>query len=211
MLSMTLLKFFGRKISSCGLFALSGFFLLSLIVLPRGQLFKLCIFSNISHLWSLFRFVSQIICIWLWLLLWLADSELPPFIRLLHVSCWHFHLLQLQVCTIFISVILFVLVVHTAEMFPTSIRNSALGTSSTSSHVGSIMAPYVVDFLVCCILINIYIDIIEYDFQLFVIVCAIAGTLGMVHSDYYLRCIDCNRWHAVSYASRNENQRYERP
>lgn len=37
-LSMTLLKFFGRKISSCGLFAMSGFFLLSLIVLPRGLL-----------------------------------------------------------------------------------------------------------------------------------------------------------------------------
>lgn len=35
-LSMTLLNFFGRKISSCGLFALSGFFLLSLIVIPRG-------------------------------------------------------------------------------------------------------------------------------------------------------------------------------
>lgn len=36
-LSMTLLKFFGRKISSCGLFALSGFFLLSLIIIPRGN------------------------------------------------------------------------------------------------------------------------------------------------------------------------------
>lgn len=38
-LSMTLLNFFGRKISSCGLFALSGFFLLSLIVIPRGKRF----------------------------------------------------------------------------------------------------------------------------------------------------------------------------
>lgn len=50
-----------------------------------------------------------------------------------------------------ITAVYSVVTLHTAEMFPTNIRNSALGTSSTSSHVGSIMAPYVVDFLVCVI------------------------------------------------------------
>lgn len=47
-----------------------------------------------------------------------------------------------------ITAVYSIVTLHTAEMFPTNIRNSALGTSSTSSHVGSILAPYVVDFLV---------------------------------------------------------------
>lgn len=47
-----------------------------------------------------------------------------------------------------ISAVYSIVTLHTAEMFPTEIRNSALGTSSTMSHVGSIAAPYVVDFLV---------------------------------------------------------------
>lgn len=47
-----------------------------------------------------------------------------------------------------ISAVYAIVTLHTAEMFPTEIRNSALGTSSTMSHVGSIAAPYVVDFLV---------------------------------------------------------------
>ena len=37
-LSIILLRFFGRKVSSCGLFAMSGIFLLSLLVVPRGKL-----------------------------------------------------------------------------------------------------------------------------------------------------------------------------
>lgn len=37
-LSIILLNFFGRKMSSCGLFGLSGFFLLSLIFVPRGKM-----------------------------------------------------------------------------------------------------------------------------------------------------------------------------
>lgn len=41
-----------------------------------------------------------------------------------------------------------VMTLHTAEMFPTEIRNSALGISSTCAHVGGIAAPYVVDILV---------------------------------------------------------------
>lgn len=41
-----------------------------------------------------------------------------------------------------------VLTLHTAEMFPTEIRNSVLGISSTCAHVGGICAPYIVDLLV---------------------------------------------------------------
>lgn len=36
-LSIVLLNFFGRKMSSCGLFGLSGIFLLSLCFVPRGN------------------------------------------------------------------------------------------------------------------------------------------------------------------------------
>lgn len=41
-----------------------------------------------------------------------------------------------------------IVTLYTAELFPTEIRNSALGTCSTLAHVGSMSAPYVVDILV---------------------------------------------------------------
>jgi hypothetical protein len=41
-----------------------------------------------------------------------------------------------------------VIILHTAELFPTVNRNTAVGTSSTMSHVGSLVAPYIVDLLV---------------------------------------------------------------
>lgn len=47
-----------------------------------------------------------------------------------------------------ITAVYAIVTLHTAEMFPTEIRNSALGTSSMCAHVGSIAAPYIVDFLV---------------------------------------------------------------
>lgn len=47
-----------------------------------------------------------------------------------------------------ISAVYIVVILHTAELFPTEVRNSSIGTSSTMSHIGSISAPYVVDFLV---------------------------------------------------------------
>jgi MFS family permease len=41
-----------------------------------------------------------------------------------------------------------VIILYTAELFPTVNRNIAVGTSSTMSHVGSLSAPYIVDLLV---------------------------------------------------------------
>ncbi|XP_055903956.1 organic cation transporter protein [Eupeodes corollae] len=46
-----------------------------------------------------------------------------------------------------ITAVYSIVTLYTAELFPTSIRNSALGTCSTMAHVGSISAPYVVDVL----------------------------------------------------------------
>jgi MFS family permease len=47
-----------------------------------------------------------------------------------------------------------VIILHTAELFPTVNRNAAVGTSSTMSHVGSLLAPYIVDLLVSCMNIS---------------------------------------------------------
>lgn len=47
-----------------------------------------------------------------------------------------------------ITAVYAVVTLHTAEMFPTDIRNSALGTSSMCGHIGSMAAPYIVDFTV---------------------------------------------------------------
>ena len=40
-----------------------------------------------------------------------------------------------------------IITLHTAELFPTEIRNSALGISSTLASIGSILSSYVVDIL----------------------------------------------------------------
>ncbi|XP_058450230.1 organic cation transporter protein [Malaya genurostris] len=46
-----------------------------------------------------------------------------------------------------ITAVYAVLTLHTAELFPTEIRNTALGICSTMAHIGSIAAPYIVDLL----------------------------------------------------------------
>uniref|UniRef100_A0A6M2DXK0 Putative synaptic vesicle transporter svop n=1 Tax=Xenopsylla cheopis TaxID=163159 RepID=A0A6M2DXK0_XENCH len=47
-----------------------------------------------------------------------------------------------------VSGVFSVVILHTSELFPTLNRNSAIGSSSTMAHVGSIAAPYIVDLLV---------------------------------------------------------------
>lgn len=46
-----------------------------------------------------------------------------------------------------ISAVFAVVILHTAELFPTNLRSSAIGTSSTMAHIGSISAPYIADIL----------------------------------------------------------------
>lgn len=46
-----------------------------------------------------------------------------------------------------ISAVYVVITLHTAELFPTDVRSSALGTCVTVAHIGSIIAPYIVDLL----------------------------------------------------------------
>lgn len=46
-----------------------------------------------------------------------------------------------------ISSVYAIVTLHTAELFPTEIRGSALGACSTMAHIGSMTAPFIVDFL----------------------------------------------------------------
>lgn len=40
-----------------------------------------------------------------------------------------------------------IVTLYTAELFPTEVRNSAVGLSSMCGHTGSMLAPFAVDFL----------------------------------------------------------------
>ncbi|XP_048506554.1 organic cation transporter protein-like isoform X2 [Athalia rosae] len=45
-----------------------------------------------------------------------------------------------------VSAVFSVIIIHAFELFPTMARNTAVGTSSTMAHAGSVFAPYLVDF-----------------------------------------------------------------
>ena len=47
-----------------------------------------------------------------------------------------------------ISAVFAVIILHTSELFPTTNRNSAIGTSLAMSQFGTVAAPYIVDILV---------------------------------------------------------------
>lgn len=46
-----------------------------------------------------------------------------------------------------VSCVYAIIALYTAELFPTEVRNSAVGVSSMFGHMGSMMAPFVVDYL----------------------------------------------------------------
>lgn len=50
-----------------------------------------------------------------------------------------------------VSAVYVIIEIYTTELFPTEVRNSAIGVSSMFGHIGSTMAPFVVDFLVSMI------------------------------------------------------------
>lgn len=107
-----------------------------------------------------------------------------------------------------ISAVYSIVTLHTAELFPTEIRSSALGTSSTWSHVGSISAPYVVDFLVCTYsrlsTSNAMGNITLIDFLL------LQGSNILVHSNNNLWYFNCGRWSTDINTSRNPCQTTQR-
>lgn len=47
-----------------------------------------------------------------------------------------------------VSSVYAIITLYTTELFLTEIRNSAVGASSTCGHIGSMAAPFAVDFLV---------------------------------------------------------------
>lgn len=46
-----------------------------------------------------------------------------------------------------LSAVYGIIILYTSELFPTVVRNSAVGTSSVMAHVGTITAPYVADLV----------------------------------------------------------------
>lgn len=50
-----------------------------------------------------------------------------------------------------VTIVYAIITLYTVELFPTEIRNSAVGASSMCGHIGSMIAPFVVDFTVCSI------------------------------------------------------------
>lgn len=59
----------------------------------------------------------------------------------------------------FVTAVYGIITLYTTELFPTEIRTSAVGASSTCGHVGSMIAPFVVDLLVNKFLsVSIYCD-----------------------------------------------------
>jgi predicted MFS family arabinose efflux permease len=95
-ISMIILRYMGRRLSSAMLFTLAGVSMLVVLGIPKSSIFVVC-FAMLS------RFS--------------------------------------------ITSVYAIMTLHTAELFPTEIRNTALGISSTAAHVGSIFAPFIVDIL----------------------------------------------------------------
>ena len=115
---VVMLRLTGRRITTMSLFFLTGIALLLVLVVPEGNV------HTINFL------IPCIIC-----LSFNVDN-----------ATWIVSFAMLG--RFGISATYSVVTLYTAELYPTEIRSSALGTCSTWAHVGSITAPYAVDLLV---------------------------------------------------------------
>ena len=63
-------------------------------------------------------------------------------------KCFKYYCLIFIPGKFLISMTFAIAYLYTAELFPTKVRNVAVGTASTFARIGSISAPYIVDLLV---------------------------------------------------------------
>jgi len=116
-----------------------------------------------------------------------------------------------------ISAAYIVVILHTAELFPTQVRNSSIGAGSTMSHVGSILAPYVVDFLVRFIYIftllfhlSVHVSIFPiFLYFTLIIFNLLIGNNRMVYTNHNM-CNHFNLCRCTGYVfTRNKRERFK--
>ncbi|KAK6621085.1 hypothetical protein RUM43_011391 [Polyplax serrata] len=96
-LPLPLLRFFGRRQTSIGLFYVGGLALLAILAIPRQEDILLLVVASLGRLCA--------------------------------------------------SAVFAVVILHSTELFPTLLRNTAIGCCSTAAHIGSMSAPLIVDIL----------------------------------------------------------------
>lgn len=98
----------------------------------------------------------------------------------------------------FVSSVYAIITLYTTELFPTEIRNSAVGASSTCGHIGSMIAPFVVDLLV-----NETLSVLDICILFHFIKSDFIGSSGVVYTNDDLRSNVVLRGRAPSAEPRN--------
>lgn len=126
--SIFILKWSTRRLSQFSLFAAAGAFLLFVLFVPQDA-------SHIDYIKLAFAMGSRFCITSVYAIMTLHTAvswyliRMIECVRILNWNCSIFYMIQ--------------------EMFPTEVRNSVLGISSTAAHFGSFFAPYIGEFLLC--------------------------------------------------------------